>query len=240
MSDVVNSIFGRTPSEYAASTNTPETRGTETIVDDKADLADSAATSAPTAIVVVEPAAAESDSAADTDSAAETDTDEIDDNDTAETETETDAAEDVDTDEQVEDEDEAEEADEATAPEDITAEAETATEEEEEEETVAAPVRPAAAVRGNTSVDDGVVTKVVTMVARKAEGVHELGEDISVGIEDDVALIDIPLVIEFGHAVKALAEQLRTDVIEAVEQFLGLEVEAVDVRVTDIHLPDAG
>ncbi|MDI5975654.1 Asp23/Gls24 family envelope stress response protein [Amycolatopsis magusensis] len=234
MSDVVNSIFGRTPSEYAASTNTPETRGTETIVDDKADLADSA----PAAIVVVEPAAAESDSAADTDSAVETDTDEIDDTDTAETETETDAAEDVGTDEQVEDEDEAEEADEATAPEDITAEAEIAT--EEEEETVAAPVRPAAAVRGNTSVDDGVVTKVVTMVARRAEGVHELGEGISVGIEDDVALIDIPLVIEFGHAVKALAEQLRTDVIEAVEQFLGLEVEAVDVRVTDIHLPDAG
>ncbi|MFI6025947.1 Asp23/Gls24 family envelope stress response protein [Amycolatopsis magusensis] len=232
MSDVVNSIFGRTPSEYAASTNTPETRGTETIVDDKADLADSATTSAPTAIVVVEPAAAESDSAADTEA------DEIDDTDTAETEAETDAAEDVDTDEQVEDEDEAEEADEATAPEDITAEAESAT--EEEEEIVAAPVRPAAAVRGNTSVDDGVVTKVVTMVARKAEGVHELGEGISVGIEDDVALIDIPLVIEFGHAVKALAERLRTDVIEAVEQFLGLEVEAVDVRVTDIHLPDAG
>ncbi|UJW29651.1 Asp23/Gls24 family envelope stress response protein [Saccharothrix sp. AJ9571] len=234
MSDVVNSIFGRTPSEYAASTSTPETRGTETIVDDKADLADSA--TAPTAIVVVEPAAAESDSAAGTDTEAdETDTDTIAD-DTAET----DAAEDVDTDEQVEDEDETEEADEATAPEDITAEAETATEEEEEEETVAAPARPAAAVRGNTSVDDGVVTKVVTMVARKVEGVHELGESISVGIEGDVALIEIPLVIEFGHAVKALAEQLRTDVIEAVEQFLGLEVEAVDVRVTDIHLPDAG
>ncbi|MGA6161502.1 Asp23/Gls24 family envelope stress response protein [Amycolatopsis magusensis] len=233
MSDVVNSIFGRTPSEYAASTNTPETRGTETIVDDKADLADSATTSAPTAIVVVEPAAAESDSAAETD----TEAGEIDDTATAETET-GDTAEDVDTDEQAEDEDEAEEADEATAPEDITAEAETAT--EEEEEIVAAPVRPAAAVRGNTSVDDGVVTKVVTMVARKAEGVHELGEGISVGIEGDVALIDIPLVIEFGHAVKALAEQLRTDVIEAVEQFLGLEVEAVDVRVTDIHLPDAG
>ncbi|HVK21826.1 MAG TPA: Asp23/Gls24 family envelope stress response protein [Actinokineospora sp.] len=45
--------------------------------------------------------------------------------------------------------------------------------------------------------------------------------------------------MEFGHAVNAVAEQVRVSVIESVEQFLGLDVAGVDVHVTDIHLPDA-
>ncbi|MBP2185495.1 hypothetical protein [Amycolatopsis magusensis] len=60
-------------------------------------------------------------------------------------------------------------------------------------------------------MDDVVVAKVVNMVARKAEGVHDLGESVSTGIDGDIATIKISLVVEFGHPVKALAEQLRVD-----------------------------
>ncbi|MEQ0565601.1 Asp23/Gls24 family envelope stress response protein [Amycolatopsis sp. NEAU-NG30] len=116
-----------------------------------------------------------------------------------------------------------------------------------EEENVpeeAAPVteaRPAAGTRGSTTVGDGVVTKIVTRVARGPEGVYSLlDDDVAVEIEGDVATIQVSLVIEFGHAVKALAEQLRTDVIEAVEGFLGLDVAAVDIHIADVHFPDAG
>lgn len=108
-------------------------------------------------------------------------------------------------------------------------------------EPVPAEARPAAGTRGSTTVGDGVVTKIVTLVARKAEGVHGLGEEgISVEVDGDVATIKVSLVVEFGHAVNALAEQVRVNVIEAVEQFLGLDVAVVDVHVTDIHIPDAG
>jgi uncharacterized alkaline shock family protein YloU len=70
--------------------------------------------------------------------------------------------------------------------------------------------------------------------------VHSLAADgISVEVDGDVATIKVSLVIEFGHAVKALAEQVRTDVIEAVEQFLNFDVAAVDVHISDIHLPTA-
>lgn len=84
------------------------------------------------------------------------------------------------------------------------------------------------------------MVKIVYRVARKAEGVHELtSDDVEVAVDGDVATITISVVIDFGHAVKALAEKIRTDVIDAVEKFLGLDVEGVDVHIADIHFPDA-
>lgn len=97
----------------------------------------------------------------------------------------------------------------------------------------------AAGVRGTTTVSYGVVSKVVNMVAQKADGVHRLDEeDTSVTIDADIATIRIALAVEYGLGVKALAEQIRIDVIDAVEQYLGLDVAAVDVHVGDIHHPE--
>ncbi|MFC4855866.1 Asp23/Gls24 family envelope stress response protein [Actinophytocola glycyrrhizae] len=104
----------------------------------------------------------------------------------------------------------------------------------------AAEARPAARTRGNTTVADGVVSEVVNMVAREVDGVYRLDdEDISVTVDSDIATIRVALTVEHGHAVRTLAEQVRIDVIDAVEQFLGLDVAAVDVHVSDIHSPEA-
>jgi uncharacterized alkaline shock family protein YloU len=98
--------------------------------------------------------------------------------------------------------------------------------------------RPTAGTRGTITVGEGVVAKVANIVVSKIDGVHSFdGEGISVEVEDDIATIRVALVLEYGHAIKALAEQIRTGVIEAVEQFLGLEVAFVDVHVSDIHPP---
>ncbi|MEV4053152.1 Asp23/Gls24 family envelope stress response protein [Amycolatopsis sp. NPDC049688] len=100
--------------------------------------------------------------------------------------------------------------------------------------------RPAAGTRGSTTVADGVVGKIVLRIAARTEGVHSVDESgITVELADEVAWITIPLVLEFGHAVKAVGEQVRVAVIGAVEQYLGLDVEVVDVHVTDIHFPEA-
>lgn len=130
------------------------------------------------------------------------------------------------------------------APVEITPETVDSTETEageiDQTEPVTTETRADAADRGNTTVEDGVVAKIVTMLAGKAEGVHNLDDEgISVDVDDDGATIKVSLVLEFGHAVKAVAEQIRISVIEAVEGLLGLDVTAVDVRVTDVHLPDA-
>ncbi len=106
----------------------------------------------------------------------------------------------------------------------------------DEGESATAEARPDAATRGNTTVADAVVSKVVTMVAGGVDGVHRLDhEDSEVAVDGRVAMIRISLVVEYGHAVTALARRIRTDVIDAVEQGLGLDVASVDIHVGDIH-----
>lgn len=96
--------------------------------------------------------------------------------------------------------------------------------------------RPEAATRGNTTVSDAVVAKVVTMVAAEVDGVHRLDdEDSEVAVDGRVAMIRIALVAEYGQAVPVLARHIRTDVIDAVEEGLGLDVASVDIHVGDIH-----
>lgn len=105
------------------------------------------------------------------------------------------------------------------------------------EDTTTAEARPEAGTRGNTTVSDAVVAKVVTMVAGEVDGVHRLDdEDSEVAVDGRVAMIRISLVVEYGQAVTALAKRIRTDVIDAVEEGLGLDVASVDIHVGDIHV----
>ncbi|WP_328648570.1 Asp23/Gls24 family envelope stress response protein [Amycolatopsis sp. NBC_00348] len=252
MSDVINSIFGRpnsgTPATggYPPAENTPEVVATEEIEADAAETTEPAedTESAATDVATEDASVSASEDA----EAVDTETDE------ASSDVEDEASGDV------EDEAVTEESDEAAAdsvvevPEEETDRVATPVETEavvvepvaavevvdEAERVVAAAARPAAGTRGATTIGDDVVVKIVYRVARKAEGVHELtSDDVEVAVDGDVATITISVVIDFGHAVKALAEKIRTDVIDAVEKFLGLDVEGVDVHIADIHFPDA-
>lgn len=229
MSDVINSIFGRAQNE------TPSSEGygygtTAAAVDTDTDSAE---------IETVEPA----EDTAETEDAVDETADVDDAEDTADADADSVEAEEDATDE---------ESDEAVAAEESEEDTETAEEavadETEAAEEAPVPVvaeteadsRPAAGTRGSTTVADGVVSKIVIRVARKAEGVYELDEaGTSVEVEGEVATIAVTLVVEFGRAVKALAEQIRVQLVEAVEDYLGLEVASVDVHVADIHFPDA-
>lgn len=213
MSDVINSIFGRAQNETPSSESYEYgTTATDTV--------DAGTTE------TVEPAedTAEAETEEDT-------TDAVSEEDTAEeTDEAADSSEsDEDTEEAVSEDAEAPAEEEAETPEPVVVADET-------EEAA----RPAAGTRGSTTVADGVVSKIVIRVARGAEGVHELDEaGTSVEVDGEVTTIAVTLVVEFGRAVKTLAEQIRVQVIEAVEEYLGLEVATVDVHVADIHFPDA-
>ena len=107
------------------------------------------------------------------------------------------------------------------------------------DQTATSEARPEPGTRGTTTVSDAVVVKVVTMVAGGVDGVHRLDdEDSEVAVDGRVAMIRISLVVEYGQAVTALAARIRTDVIDAVEEGLGLDVASVDIHVGDIHTGD--
>jgi uncharacterized alkaline shock family protein YloU len=48
----------------------------------------------------------------------------------------------------------------------------------------------------------------------------------------------VSVVVEYGAPVVSVSEQIRENIIAAVEHGTGLEVVSVDVSVTDVHLPE--
>jgi uncharacterized alkaline shock family protein YloU len=115
--------------------------------------------------------------------------------------------------------------------------------------------------RGTTTISNEVVEKIAGFGAREVEGVYDLGGDlarvfgslkekvglgeseeenrgVSVRLEGRTAAIKITIVIEYGYQVYTVTEQVRGKVIAAVEEFLGLDVTAVDIVVDDIHIDE--
>ncbi|MDQ7804477.1 Asp23/Gls24 family envelope stress response protein [Amycolatopsis sp. A133] len=233
MSDVMNSIFGRPRNENpdaggyaygAVEPAVPEAPAPETAEAESAPEAESAAETAEA------PETSDEDVTGTDEEAVTEDTDDAEVSEVSEDDTDPNAVEDADS--------PVAEPIAETAP--VVAEAAPVTETAPVVETATPAARPAAGSRGSTTIADGVVGKIVVRIAAQTEGVHSVAEDgITVELADEVAWITIPVVIGFGHPVKALGEQIRTAVIEAVEQYLGLDVEVVDVHVTDIHFPEA-
>ncbi|WP_435878911.1 Asp23/Gls24 family envelope stress response protein [Streptomyces klenkii] len=124
----------------------------------------------------------------------------------------------------------------------------------------AEPAGPqAAAARGKTSIADEVVAKIAGMAAREAPGIHALGggfartlgavrdkvpggrADVTRGVKVEVgerqAAVDLAVVVEYGFAINEVTQDVRENVIAAVERMTGLEVVEVNIAVNDVHLP---
>jgi uncharacterized alkaline shock family protein YloU len=43
--------------------------------------------------------------------------------------------------------------------------------------------------------------------------------------------------MDYGHPIPAVAQELRQNVIDAVERGTGLVVKEVNIEVTDLHVP---
>ncbi|MFJ8345186.1 Asp23/Gls24 family envelope stress response protein [Streptomyces sp. NPDC094153] len=116
-----------------------------------------------------------------------------------------------------------------------------------------------AETRGKTTIADGVVAKIAGMAAREVPGIYNLGagmarafgamrervpgaggsvtRGVKVEVGERQAAVDLD-VVEYGVSIVAVAGDVRTNVISAVERMTGLEVVEVNIAVDDVHLPD--
>jgi uncharacterized alkaline shock family protein YloU len=114
--------------------------------------------------------------------------------------------------------------------------------------------------QGNTTIADGVVSKIAGIAAKDVSGVVSLGgggarafnaireripggttnysAGVSVEVGERQAAIDIELIAEYGVAIADLAQGVRRNVISSVERMTGLHVIEVNIAVSDVHLPD--
>ncbi|MFH8370724.1 Asp23/Gls24 family envelope stress response protein [Streptomyces sp. NPDC018031] len=116
-------------------------------------------------------------------------------------------------------------------------------------------------VRGKTTIADGVVEKIAGMAARDVIGVHAMGSGfartigavrdrvpgggrsgVTRGVKAEVgevqAALDLEIVVDYGVSISEVANDVRENVISAVERMTGLEVVEVNIAVSDVKLPD--
>ena len=114
---------------------------------------------------------------------------------------------------------------------------------------------------GDTTIADGVVAKIAGIAAREVSGVYAMGNaarraigtiaqrlpgstqpsvsgGVSVEKGERETAIEITVVVDYGVSIVSVSDQIRENVIAAVEYGTGLDVVSVDVNVTDVHLPE--
>lgn len=114
---------------------------------------------------------------------------------------------------------------------------------------------------GRTIISEAVVAKVAGVAAREVHGVHDMGTGLSrtfggirerlssgsgpsptrgvrVEVGERQAAVDLDLVVEYGASIPDVAEGVRANVTDRVEDMTGLEVVEVNIVVDDIALGD--
>lgn len=113
---------------------------------------------------------------------------------------------------------------------------------------------------GDTTIADNVVQKIAGIAAREIPGVYAMGNaarraisnlaqripggqtDVTGGVAvktgEREAAIDVSVVVEYGARIVEVSDAIRSNVIRAVEEGTGLSVVAVDIAITDVHLPE--
>lgn len=119
---------------------------------------------------------------------------------------------------------------------------------------------PLVTSQGRTTIADTVVQKIAGRAGREVSGVYDFGggaartfgaiaeripgarassgQGVSVEVGEKQAAVDLDLVVEYGVPIGPLAQAIRRNVINAIEQMTGLEVVEVNINVNDLHLPN--
>jgi uncharacterized alkaline shock family protein YloU len=110
--------------------------------------------------------------------------------------------------------------------------------------------------QGRTTISDVVVAKIAGIAAREVSGVYELGggaaravgalrervgratpaTGVSVEVGEKQAAVDLDIVVEYGVPIHEVADEIRANVISAIERMTSLEVKEVNVTVHDLYI----
>lgn len=114
--------------------------------------------------------------------------------------------------------------------------------------------------RGNTTIQDSVVSKVAGVASQEVDGIRMGGggsqavsgligsitggsggggqtTGVTVEVGEEETAIDLTLTAEYGKSIPQLSEAVRRNVINRVENLVGLKVNEVNIDVTNIYFP---
>ena len=110
--------------------------------------------------------------------------------------------------------------------------------------------------RGTTTISDSVVSKIAGIAAGEVDGIRMgsgasqavggiLGsitggsqtQGVSVEVGQEEAAIDLTATAEYGKSIPQLAEAVRRNVVNRVENLVGLRVTEVNIAVNNVFFP---
>ncbi len=116
--------------------------------------------------------------------------------------------------------------------------------------------------RGGTRIEDSVVSKIAGIAAQEVDGVRMGGgtsqaiggllsrvpgsstgggsqaRGVSVEVGEVEAAIDATLTVAYGRSIPQVAEAVRRNIINRVENLVGLNVTEVNIAVNDVFFPE--
>ena len=109
---------------------------------------------------------------------------------------------------------------------------------------------------GSLKISQDVIATIAKYAADEIDGIHSLAasrlpiknlgkkktistKPVTIAMNDDVAVIDISVVVKAGCKIRIVAENLQKAVKEAVQTMCGITVSKVNVRVEGIQFPEA-
>ena len=113
--------------------------------------------------------------------------------------------------------------------------------------------------RGNTIIQDSVVSKIAGIAAQEVDGIRMgsgasqtasnlLGsitggggssttQGVSVEVGQEEAAIDLTLTVEYGKSIPQISDAVRRNVANRVESLVGLRVTEVNIAVNNVFFP---
>lgn len=114
--------------------------------------------------------------------------------------------------------------------------------------------------RGGTRIEDSVVAKIAGIAAQEVDGVRMGGgttqaiggilssvtgtagggqtRGVSVEVGEVETAIDITMTVAYGVSIPQVAEAVRRNIINRVENLVGLNVTEVNISVNDVFFPE--
>jgi uncharacterized alkaline shock family protein YloU len=99
---------------------------------------------------------------------------------------------------------------------------------------------------GRITVDPEVLETIARLTALAVPGVVRIApvlpksrllgrkEGVRITLRDGSVLVDVYLVVESGYNMLALGRQVQAEVTRAIQDMVGLDVEAVNVYIEDV------
>lgn len=88
-------------------------------------------------------------------------------------------------------------------------------------------------IEGVAGMSGGLAGGLADMLGRK-----NLSKGVKVEVNDETALVDVYVIINYGNSIPDVAWKIQDNVKQAIEGMTGLDVKAVNVHVQGVNFPE--